>query len=133
MQKSPNMADVKQILVVALMSLGWNDAKFESSALAELLDDVNELHKAVADAEPSDADDADKLHPALKELPKPILRAFLSGYIRVHECAERVPVPAPLPNEKFKNLLTAFKQEFESRFASKRRESGGRMLRTSVG
>ncbi len=102
MQKSPDMVDVKAVLVVALKSLGWSDEQFQP--LEELLDDVHELHKAVADAEPSDADDADKLHPALKALPKPILRAFLSGYIRVHECAKRVPVPAPLPNkEKFQN------------------------------
>ncbi len=77
MQKSPDMVDVKAVLVVALKSLGWSDEQFQP--LEELLDDVHELREAVAAAAPSDADDADKLHPALNELPKPILRAFFFG------------------------------------------------------
>ena len=63
MQKSPDMVDVKAVLIADLKSLGWSDAQFQP--LEELLDDVHKLHKAVADAEPSDADDTDKLHAAL--------------------------------------------------------------------
>ena len=93
MARTPSMDDVKRTLVVALKSMGWSDQQFKP--LAELLDDANELDKAVADAElPDDADDADRLRPALKGLPKPISRAFLSGYARVGECAERAPSPS---------------------------------------
>ena len=75
MQKSPNMVDVKAVLVATLKSLGWSDEQFQP--LEDLLDDAHKLREAVAAAEPSDADEADKLHPALKALPKPILRAFI--------------------------------------------------------
>ncbi len=74
MQTSPDMVVVKAVLVATLKSLGWSDEQFQP--LEDLLDDVHKLREAVAAAEPSDADEADKLHPALKALPKPILRAF---------------------------------------------------------
>ncbi len=128
MARTPSMDDAKRTLVVALKSMGWSDQQFQP--LAELLDDANELDKSVADAElPDDADDADRLCPALSGLPKPILRAFFSGYARVGECAERAPVPAPLPKlRNFKDYLAAFKQDVDSHLEAKRDEYGGPLL-----